>query len=136
MTNNRKEYFQQYHIKNKEKQNAYALEYRKKNRDRLIKLGHNWRIKTKNDYFRHEAERILAYNILGNQCVICGNKDSWVLEIDHIIPLRNEKIHRGRTTYDEILNGNLKNVQLLCANCHKRKTIMETIHGWRLFSLD
>jgi 5-methylcytosine-specific restriction endonuclease McrA len=90
------------------------------------------------DKMRQESDMILAYEILGNKCVYCGEKDKWVLEIDHIKPIRRaiRGSFVGKTLYRAILNGKTENLQLLCANCHKRKTILEQMNNWRMFSLD
>ncbi len=73
--------------------------------------------------------RLKAIAALGGKCVRCGISEPKILEIDHIIPLREG--HRRMKNDDlcrRIIYEDLKeNLQLLCANCHRLKTWDE---GW------
>lgn len=67
--------------------------------------------------------------MMGGKCVNCGNSDFRVLQIDHIIPIRrnkNKEFSRegGTRIRQMIANGSrdMKDLQLLCANCHQIKT--------------
>jgi 5-methylcytosine-specific restriction endonuclease McrA len=61
---------------------------------------------------------------LGGKCVKCGEADPIVLDFDHIIPstkqftLSSNNLSRP----EEELQAELSKCQLLCANCHRRKT--------------
>ncbi len=67
---------------------------------------------------------------LENPCVNCGEEDPIVLEFDH---LRDKKFNVSR-----LINGShyslktlideIDKCQILCANCHKRKTARD--FGW------
>lgn len=73
---------------------------------------------------RARAIRRAAIAALGGRCIECGIDDCEVLQIDHVVPVRRkEKRHEiGHRVYRRILHGGAVNVQLLCANCHMRKT--------------
>lgn len=75
----------------------------------------------------YRAKRIFAIEKLGGKCVHCGNSDDRVLEIDHVLPLSKEEEKRIHAHYvfKEILEHDTPGLkyQLLCANCHKIKTI-------------
>lgn len=81
----------------------------------------------------HRAYNVLKTNVLshyGNCCVMCGNKDIRVLELDHIN--NNGAEHRkiiGNPghTYGFLKKNNYPNnppflLQVLCANCNHKKT--------------
>ena len=55
-------------------------------------------------------------------CVVCGENDPLVLEFDH---LDNQKynVSKMRQSYNwETILKEISKCQVLCANCHKRKT--------------
>jgi len=79
------------------------------------------------DFLKHHSERlqerIEIMKEFGSKCVVCGCDDIDVLEFDH----KNndgwkEKSMRG--VIDVRRHGNLTKdkYQLLCANCHRKKT--------------
>lgn len=73
-----------------------------------------------------EAVRINAMDALGGVCQACGEADQRVLQFDHVVPLGGYAWRRNhgnnRTLLYAILRGEDQGVQLLCANCHLRKT--------------
>lgn len=66
----------------------------------------------------------MAIAELGGRCVVCGESELGVLQIDHIIPVRRPSAKHSTTwnTVSQILRGEKENLQLLCANCHQRKS--------------
>lgn len=79
-----------------------------------------------------EAARLRFLDLLGPWCRFCGETDSVVLQVDHIIPLRQtlskrvgsvDKIYRHLR--DDGSRESPFNLQVLCANCHVRKTKMD-----------
>ena len=86
----------------------------------------NKRQEYQKNWQKEKAHRLRAATIahLGGECVRCGIRDSRVLQIDHIVPVRisNKKRVRQIPFYNAILIGEEINVQLLCANCHAIKT--------------
>lgn len=84
----------------------------------------NW---TKNDvcsscrvaWLRYK-QRSKAYEILGNECVKCGNNDQDVLTCHHRKP--KEKSFMLCSAWGsiawELIVDELKKCELLCANCH------------------
>jgi 5-methylcytosine-specific restriction endonuclease McrA len=65
------------------------------------------------------------------QCVVCGENDLVVLEFDHINP-SEKSFAIARAISDglkwEVILQEIRKCQILCANCHKRKTAVE--FGW------
>lgn len=78
---------------------------------------------------RYSKNRVKILDILGGKCVNCGHSDYDVLQIDHIIPIKFPSGRRlsNMQMFFRILNGKLspKELQILCANCHMKKTVME-----------
>lgn len=74
-------------------------------------------------YARKRAEVIES---LGGKCKNCPEDDLIVLQIDHIKPIQKKAGDRpsNRKMIKMILRGELKlsDFQVLCANCHVRKT--------------
>jgi len=83
-------------------------------------------------------ERKLALFKLGNQCVHCKTRDLDVLQFDHINPIRrkNDNLRRdsGDNLVRKIMKANFKEVsqeiQILCANCHMKKSNQENSAGF------
>lgn len=87
---------------------------------------HQRRVKAK---ARVNANRIKLYSYLDNHpCVCCGEKDPIVLEFDHLDP-SNKHI----AVSNAVCNGwswkriysEIEKCQVLCANCHRRKTALQ-----------
>lgn len=80
-------------------------------------VGRSW------DKVYRKKQRLKALSVMGSVCVCCGMDDPDVLEFDHIRPVGKE---RRSESYQEVLR--LENpyevFQLLCANCHRKKTRM------------
>ncbi len=92
----------------------YKARTKKSNRERTIEL----------------REYILAY-LEEHPCVSCGEKDPVVLEFDHIVPEDKEfNISAGLTKKKtlEKIKLEVKKCQVLCANCHRRKTASD--YNW------
>lgn len=64
-------------------------------------------------------------NLYGSKCMMCGETDPWVFEFHH--KKGNSKINE--TTRKILLriseNGFDPNIELLCANCHKKANIID-----------
>lgn len=64
-----------------------------------------------------------ALDALGGACLVCGEDDDVVLQIDHVNGDGGQE-RRRRSSYSilrAVINGE-PGYQLLCANCHVRKT--------------
>jgi len=81
-----------------------------------------------NQQFRHERIR-RAHQLLGGECCECGameDLDNPTLEIDHINP--KDKLFEVATRIsasEEKFLAELDKCQLLCHDCHMKKTISE-----------
>ena len=72
--------------------------------------------------------KTIAVRMLGGKCVRCGyNENIAALEIDHKILKRRKLSDTAPNQATRVVNGRikLKDVQLLCANCHAIKTYEE-----------
>ena len=86
----------------------------------------------KNDYHLNKKKRIWDRKIdiikrLGGECVKCGIKDIRVLDINHIDREDKKIPHKREYNWTRRLKEweqNEKNLELLCANCHR-------IHTWK-----
>lgn len=73
----------------------------------------------------HLLRRTLAMDALGNQCAWCRTTETAVLQIDHRRGGGSRQRHETYATMhfkDVVIHP--KMYQLLCANCHVRKTRM------------
>ena len=77
-----------------------------------------------------QENRDYIYNFLSNSCCnTCGEKDILVLEFDHLHNKKHnisEMISSGISV--ESLKKEIEKCQVLCANCHRRKTAIEQNH--------
>jgi 5-methylcytosine-specific restriction endonuclease McrA len=75
------------------------------------------------DARRRIKRRLLLIAHLGGKCVKCGRDDPDQLEFDHKDPAtKTIAISRHMTYPLEILLEELKKCQLLCVECHIKKT--------------
>lgn len=74
---------------------------------------------------RRTARRRLFIESRGNMCARCGLKheDFKFFDLDHIVPLNDTKSPRGWR------NDNGDNLQVLCPNCHRVKTMQDMEWG-------
>jgi len=85
---------------------------------------------------RIERSWIRTHNYLeaylsNHPCVKCGETDPILLDFDHIDPhtkTRNISEYRHGTWSIKSLEKEIAKCQILCANCHRRKTRTETRH--------
>lgn len=74
-----------------------------------------------------------AVAALGGICQVCGEADPVVLDIDHVDGdghlqlLPGGKKYRYKV-YKDVLDGRQDGYQLLCCNCHRRKTLAAGDH--------
>lgn len=96
----------------------YADQYRARAKERRIKI-------------RRELQRNLLEYLREKSCAECGEFDIRVLEFDHIEPKTKnfgiaEAIRNGMKWRDILVE--LEMCQILCANCHKKRTAAQ--YGW------
>ena len=101
----------------------YQAKYRRNNLEkyRAANLRSNGRLK---------AEAIAAY---GGKCVVCGETDPIVLQVDHINGRNKGEAKRSGVNELrrlKVLGFPKGDIQLLCANCHTRKTYSQL--GYRV----
>ncbi len=86
-----------------------------------------WMIGNRN----HAATKNRLLDIFGGWCALCGEKDPVVLMFDHKAPIHRNDGRRGSAGSNSLLSNLRKgadnpfNVQVLCGNCHMRKTSIE-----------
>ncbi len=92
--------------------------------DGRSRTQHRNNIRLKRNY-----QRWLAVQKLGGKCAACPETDYVVLQLDHINNDGNtERTQKGESREKmsrAIIAGERDDIQVLCANCHARKTIAD-----------
>ncbi len=83
-------------------------------------------LKKQKDKEYRQGLRLQAIKLMGGQCSVCLIDDHDVLEFDHIKPLLRRSTGittKGETALNVIRDQDRdQNFQLLCSNCHTKKT--------------
>lgn len=88
--------------------------------------------KEKNKKDTIQKRRNFIWDILQkSQCAVCKNSDPIVLEFDHLDP-NNKEYDIASMFYlsEKKIIEEIKKCQILCANCHRKKTA-EQFGWWR-----
>ena len=131
-------------------QNKYNKEYYQRNKEKLRTRGrihyskHRDKIRTysavysksnvtRNSlYRRRNRYRVIKsiFDLLGYECSLCGEKDKYVLQIDHINGGGNrhaKSTHCSLARYYKVILESIKNKEgeyrTLCANCNIREGV-------------
>ena len=107
----------------------YVRNHYKNNRNYYLN-----KTKRRNIKLRHDTYEYLGNYLLTHVCVDCGENDVLVLEFDHKDRLKKDleinKMIRKRLSLDT-LKKEVQKCDVRCANCHRRKTSIES-NSWRL----
>lgn len=89
-----------------------------KNKQRLIAKA-----KIKNISFRENIQKYLLEILNKSSCIKCGETDILVLEFDHLHS-KEFDISQSANKYKSFseIEQEIKKCQILCANCHRKKT--------------
>lgn len=82
------------------------------------------------EYFnnRRRSRRQKFIEFLGGKCKHCGSTEN--LHFDHLNPKKKEfRIADRLDAPEKVLEKEVKKCQLLCNNCHRKKTIEKNEHG-------
>ena len=73
-------------------------------------------------YKQAVSTRVYEY-LLNNPCTVCGEKDITVLEFDHLRDKTKavSQLVMSNNNWERVWEE-IKKCQVLCANCHRRKT--------------
>lgn len=96
----------------------YQKNWYKKNKEKVIKKS-----KIRNKEINSELNKFILDYLKVNPCIKCGETDPIVLEFDHIEIKTNsitDLIQKQKSI--NIIKNEIKQCQVLCANCHRRKT--------------
>lgn len=107
-------------------QSEYLKQFAEINRSKRNEKHRKHRIK----------QRLSAIDRLGGKCIVCEIDDPDVLEFDHIEPLLRKSNNQPKCkgdTYKQILRdeSSSSKFQLLCANCHTKKTRMNNEYSYK-----
>lgn len=117
----------QYHCKDCSRR--YIREHYKNNRGYYLDKANKRNLEIKGKSLRYIGSYFKTH-----PCMDCGEADILVLEFDH--RLRSEKykdvslLIRGRGSFTRVVEE-ISKCEVRCANCHRRKTAMES-NSWRL----
>ena len=121
--------------KDPERRRESGRERQRRYRDRHPELLDRHRTRARESTLRRTKEiKELLRSILGRACVACGERDTRILDFDHIYADGHiEKYSSGRikgayrSAYGKFCNGGSAAVrrcfQLLCRRCHQAKTL-------------
>lgn len=127
---------QAYLAKQKEKREAQKnINAERRASEKILRKEETKKQRSAKDRRYRKKQRESAIQILGGACKVCGMDDQDVLEFDHILPLlRRSSGHKIRDVYKEVLRhpSPQDDFQLLCANCHTKKTRMNNEYGFAL----
>lgn len=79
---------------------------------------------------REKIRRFLTQYLREHPCAVCNEDDIVVLEFDHIDP-KTKKFDIGKSVSGYSIQSileEIKKCQVLCANCHRRRTAKQ--RGW------
>ena len=81
-----------------------------------------------------EARRHVGSILAGSACTDCGLRDPVVLEFDHLDEERRDiSVMISRGAKIPALDAEIAKCQIVCANCHRRRTAVRA--GWRRLDL-
>lgn len=112
--------------------------YLERSRDYYNNNKHLWQERYRYKFHspKRETARLYVYNYLKEHpCVTCGESDPVVLEFDHLDPTTKVSTVSHlmlKGSLDELITE-IKKCQVLCANCHKRKTARD--RNWIILTL-
>ena len=111
--------------KNKADKQAWRRKYRASHGSEIQAYGKKYYVTHKEESQAYNkryrpAQRIKIIKILGGVCVKCGFSDPRALQIDHQNGggVKDRKRRGMYAIIKDILEGNIKPYQLLCANCN------------------
>lgn len=70
----------------------------------------------------------------GRRCADCGEKDVLVLEFDHVRGSKVEcvSVLVAKSAPLHTVKGELSKCEVVCANCHRRRTYLRQTNNWRV----
>ena len=113
----KKRYRESHRLILREKSKVYTAEYRKKNRERDLKL--------------YYAQKGMIFDLYGWHCNCCGEENPKFLTIDHVDGDGRRHRNAGMRLYSQILRDitlmGKEKFQILCYNCNCSKRLNNNI---------
>jgi len=90
--------------------NAYNRKHYLENREKFV-------VELRVKYWQWRKK---AIEVLGGKCVVCGEPDIRVLQVNHLNGggLKDLKLNSNSKVYRQVAKGERKDVDLRCANCN------------------
>ena len=104
----------------KECESKTQKEWYTNNKERVLD-----RVKISNKKIREKIREYIKEYLSSNPCVNCGENDIVVLEFDHLRDKHKNITQLLRNTSIRLVKEEIEKCQVLCANCHRRKTAKE-----------
>ncbi len=73
---------------------------------------------------RQQFHRALMDGELAKGCLDCGEKDLTVLEFDHVRGVKIKEVSKLFNSTPEMIYAEIDKCDVVCANCHKRRTML------------
>lgn len=80
--------------------------------------------------YKQEVIAYVAELLSNSECELCGNKDFYCLEFDHLRDKKKDVGSLMHTTTLRIVKEEIAKCRILCANCHKKETHIAA-NTWR-----
>lgn len=113
--------------KNKEDQAKAARRHYDLNKEKL-----KARAKAHDAIVRPQLQALILEYLRNNPCVDCGESDPIVLEFDHLDPT----LKKGNISYlvsmcvaKQTLTEEISKCEVVCCNCHRRRTYIQFGHN-------
>jgi len=110
-------------------ESSYRKQWYSKNKERVKK-----QVSANNKRYIEESRVFIGKYLMKHPCVDCGETDLVVLEFDHLPQYtKSFNIGGGVTISWERLYAEIRKCEVVCCNCHKRRTVSRRGGTWESY---